>query len=206
MVNLSLDEFLARLASADPTPGGGSVAAVTGALAAGLGTMVCCLTIGKKKYAAWEAELRAVRERCETLRATLQEQIQADVDAFEQLAAAYRVPPGAPQREAVLQAALGPATEVPLRIAEAAAAVIDLVPVIVEKGSTLAVSDAGMAALLAAAALRSAALNVYINLRADADPHRAANHRARLEAALGDRVAAAEALYGVVAARLGGGT
>jgi len=87
---------------------------------------------------------------------------------------------------------------VPLQIAEKAAEVLDLVPEVIEKGSRVAVSDAGMAALLAETALRSAALNVWINLAADKDEARATAHRARLEAALAGRAGQAEALYTTV--------
>src|SRR3954462_15544418 len=82
--------FLDELASAAPAPGGGSIAALSGAMAAGLLTMVCDLTIGKKQYAEFDDEVRVLRKRSEALRAELQNLAQADVDVFNHLAAAYK--------------------------------------------------------------------------------------------------------------------
>jgi formiminotetrahydrofolate cyclodeaminase len=200
----SLSGFLAQLGSAAPTPGGGSVAALTGAQAAGLVAMVCHLTIGKKRYAEHEDELRRVLAAAEDLQEALTKLIEADILAYDELMASYRLPKEDPRRAAAIQAALVPAAGIPLQIAEAAAAVFDLVPTVIAKGSTLAVSDAGMAALLAAAAIRSGALNVLINLHAMEHPERAADYRRRLDAAVADRPQRAEALYQEVAARLGG--
>src|SRR3954470_22917268 len=84
--------FLDELASAAPAPGGGSVAALAGAMAAGLLTMVCDLTIGKPRYAEFEAEAQALRKRAEALRGELQDLAQADVDVFNNLSAAYKLP------------------------------------------------------------------------------------------------------------------
>lgn len=208
VVQTPLSDFLSRLASSEPTPGGGSVAALTGALSAGLAAMVCHLTIGKKKYAEHEAELTAVLARADSLRGTLTGLMTADIKAYEGLSAAYKLPKNddaeAAARSAAIQDALVDATDVPLQIAEASAAVLDLVPVVVEKGSVVAVSDAGMAALLAIAALRSAALNVLINIGSTKDEARAAAAQARLETALGERVAAGEAVYLEVVERLKG--
>ncbi len=204
MLELTLTDYLHRLASADPTPGGGSVAALCGALAGGLGAMVCRLTFGKPRYADVEAELQQVVVDLDELRVQLTGLVAEDARAYDELSAAYKVPKDDPGREAAIQAALVIATETPLRIAELAAQVVDLVPVVVAKGSKVAVSDAGMAALLSAAALRSAALNVLINVKATKDEARAAAARARLDAALAGRVERAEALYAEVVARVGG--
>lgn len=200
----SLDDFLARLGSAEPTPGGGSVSALTGALAAALGAMVCRLTIGKPRYAEHEAAMRAALADLDRLQAELTRLIDDDIAAYEQLAAAYRLPKEPPEpREAALREALQPATEVPLRIAEAAAEVLDGLPPVVRHGSKLACSDAGMAALLAAAAIRSAALNVWINLRGYPDAGAAVEYRRRLDAALGGRAERADELYTAVTERIG---
>lgn len=195
-MDLPLHEFVRRTASKDPTPGGGSVAALVGALGAALGAMVCHLTIGKPRYAEHEAELIATLAELDGLRARLLALMDADIAAYEQLSAAYKLPrePAEP-RAAALAAALGPATEVPLRIAEAAAATLDRVPTVIEKGSVVAVSDAGMAALLAAAALASAKLNVLINLGSNPDAEAVAGYRARLAAACDGRAEQAAALY-----------
>ncbi len=202
MLDVPLAVFLDRLASAAPTPGGGSVAALCGALSAALGSMVCNLTIGKPRYAEVEAAMAAALAELEYLQSDLADLMAADVAAYEQLSAAYKLPKESDAekaaRSAAIQHALGDATGVPLQIAEKAAEVLDLVPEVIEKGSRVAVSDAGMAALLAETALRSAALNVWINLAADKDEARATAHRARLEAALAGRAEQAEALYTTV--------
>lgn len=203
MLDQPVTDFLAKLGSAAPTPGGGSVAALTGAQAAALVAMVCHLTIGKKRYAEYEAELRATLARAEALQAELTELVAADMAAYEQLSAAYKLGKDVPARAEALAAALVPATEVPLAIAEASARVLDLVPTVVEKGSVVAVSDAGMAALLAAAAVRSGALNVLINLGSNTDAEAAAAYRARLDAVLGEPLARADALYAEVVKRIG---
>ena len=204
MLDLKLTDYLHRLASSEPTPGGGSVAALCGALAAALGAMVCRLTFGKPRYAEVEAELQQVTAYLDQYRAELAVLVSEDAKAYDGLSAAYKVPKDDPGREAAIQEALVLATETPLRIAELAAQVLDQVPVVVAKGSKVAVSDAGMAALLGAAALRSAALNVLINVQATKDPDRAAAAKARLDAALSGRVEASEALYAEVVARIGG--
>ena len=168
LLDMSVREFLDQLASSAPVPGGGSVAATTGAMAAGLITMVCALTLGKKKYAAVEGEMRSIHDRAEMLRDELQTLAAADAEAFRRLSAAYKLPREtsadiAIRRDAI-QAALRLATEVPLKIAHAAAAVLPLCQPAAQKGNSMAVSDVGVAALLAQAAVHSALYNVQINL------------------------------------------
>jgi formiminotetrahydrofolate cyclodeaminase len=163
-------QFLDQLASAAPAPGGGSIAALSGAMAAGLLTMVCDLTIGKKQYAEFEEEARVLRERSEALRAELQGLAQADVDVFNHLAAAYKLPrttdADAASRRAAIQKVTRAATEVPLRVARAATALLPLCAPLARHGNRSAVSDVGVAALLVQAAIPSALLNVEINLAA----------------------------------------
>lgn len=163
-----LNEFLDQLATKEPVPGGGSVAAISGAMAAGLISMVCSLTIGKKKYAEVEDDMRGLMDRAEALRHELQELAEADVDAFRRLSAAYKLPREtsadvAIRRDAIQQATRI-ATDVPLRTAQAAANIVPLCRPAAEKGNSAAISDVGVAALLAQAAVRSALLNVEINL------------------------------------------
>ena len=163
-----LGQFLDELASGAPTPGGGSVAALSGAMAAGLLTMVCDLTIGKKQYAEFEAEAQALRQRAETLRAELQALAQADVDVFDHLSAAYKLPrttdADAASRRAAIQQITRQATDVPLRVARAAIALLPLCAPLARHGNRSAVSDVGVAALLVQAAVPAALLNVDINL------------------------------------------
>jgi formiminotetrahydrofolate cyclodeaminase len=168
LLDRTVHQFLDELASGAPAPGGGSVAALTGAMAAGLLTMVCDLTIGKQAYAAFEDEARAIRARAEVLRAELQSLLQADVDVFTGLMAAYKLPRAtdadAASRRAAIQRATRAATEVPLRTARAVAALLPLCLPLARQGSRNAVSDVGVAAQLIRAAVPSALLNVDINL------------------------------------------
>ena len=118
MNDLSCAQFLAQLASKAPTPGGGGTAALAGAAGVALGNMVGCLTTGKKKYAAVEADIQALNARAEALRLELEALVQADADAFAPLAAAYGLPKDTPEqaahKAAVLEAALDGASAVPL--------------------------------------------------------------------------------------------
>ena len=163
-----VDEFLAQLASAAPTPGGGSVAALAGALAAGLGSMVCYLTLGKEKYQAVQDDINQLLAETEKRRLKLMSLIEQDVEAYGRMAASYKMPRATDAekqaRTATIQEAVRGATLVPLSIAETCAELIDLCPPLVEKGNVNAVSDMGVAVLLAEASLRSALLNVMINL------------------------------------------
>lgn len=161
--------FLDNLASAAPAPGGGTAAALAGAMAAGLVSMVCNLTIGKARYADVEAEMRDSLDRAEALRHELQQLGQADLEAFNRLSAAYKLPRTTDSdiaiRRDAIQSLLRRATEVPLRTARAAASILPLCPPVAERGNQAALSDVGVAAHLAHAAVRSALLNVDINLR-----------------------------------------
>ena len=168
-MDMAMWRFLDALASGAPTPGGGGAAAVAGAMAAALISMVCNLTLGRQRYAAVADEMQALLERAETVRNELQQLADDDVVAFTHLSAAYKLPRVtdadiATRRDAI-QAALHRATDVPLRTARAAAAVMPLCAPVAERGNQAAVSDVGVAALLAQAAVRSAVLNVDINLR-----------------------------------------
>jgi formiminotetrahydrofolate cyclodeaminase len=143
-------------------------------MAAALISMVCNLTLGRQRYADVAQEMQAVLDRSEALRAELQQLAEEDVVAFTRLSAAYKLPrvtdADTAMRRDAIQAALKRATDVPLRTARAAAAVLPLCPAVAERGNQAAVSDVGVAVLLAQAAVRSALLNVDINLRTLKDP------------------------------------
>lgn len=168
LIDQPLRVFLDDLASGTPTPGGGAVAALSGAMAAGLLTMVCDLTIGKKQYAEFEDEACKLRERAEGLRAELQKLAQADVDAFNRLMAAFKLPrttdADAASRRAAIQKVTRQATEVPLAVARACAALLPLCAPLARGGNRNAASDVGVAALMLRSAVPSALLNVEINL------------------------------------------
>ncbi len=203
----SVETFLADLASRAATPGGGSAAAVLGAMGAALSAMVCHLTIGKKKYASVEAELRGVLERADDLRLRLVAAIAEDVAAFDTVMAAYGLPKGTEAeqqaRHAAIQAALRDATDAPLACATLCREVIDLAAIVSEKGNTAVISDGGVAVLCAHAALRSSALNVYVNAKNIDDRAFAEARLAQLAALLGSAATRAESTYKSVVAALG---
>jgi formiminotetrahydrofolate cyclodeaminase len=185
LLDTTMGQFLDQLASKAPTPGGGSVAALTGAMAAGLITMVCDLTIGKKTYAEFEAEAKAIRERAEAARAELQRLGQEDISVFERLSAAYKLPKttdaDAATRRAAIQTVTKQATEVPLRMARVLVGLVPLCTPLARHGSRLAVSDVGVAAHLIKAAVPSALLNVDINLAVLEDQQFVRETRAHVE-------------------------
>ena len=199
MNDLSCAQFLAQLASKAPTPGGGGTAALVGAAGVALGNMVGCLTTGKKKYAAVEADIQALRLELEAL-------VQADADAFAPLAAAYGLPKDTPEqaahKAAVLEAALDGASAVPLQIMEKCAEGTVLAEQYAAKGSVLAVSDAGCAAVLCKAALQAASLNVFINTKLMTDRARAAALDARAGALLAEFVPRADEVFSAVSGKL----
>ncbi len=161
--------YLDALASSEPVPGGGSTAALAGSLAAGLVSMVCRLTIGKRRFREVEAALREVLDQAEALRQRMLNLMERDATAYAGVMQAYRLPNSSPEEQAsrqqAMQQALEEATLAPLEIAEGCAQILDLALPAAEAGNPWAVSDAGAAALLAEAALHAALLNVQINLR-----------------------------------------
>ena len=163
-----IEDFLVDLASSAPVPGGGSAAALTGAIGASLLSMVCNLTIGKEKYRDVDGEMREILASAESLRARLLDLLEADTQAYSGLAAAYKMPRATDEeqeaRNAAVQKAVAVATDVPLQIAERCADIVTLAVPTVAKGNVRAVSDVGVAVLNAQCALKSALLNVDINL------------------------------------------
>lgn len=186
----TIESYLDKLASAEPEPGGGSVAALVGALGAALVTMVTDLTLGKEKYAAVQEDMTAIREAAEKLRAELQELVSLDADAYAAVAAAMKLPKDdetqKAERARLLQAALKGAAGAPLKVAQAALEVARLSLPAAEKGNPNAVSDAGVAVLLADSAAQSAALNVKINLAWIEDADFNATAWAQVEAILSE--------------------
>jgi glutamate formiminotransferase/formiminotetrahydrofolate cyclodeaminase len=160
--------FIGSVASSDPVPGGGSVAAHAGALAAALTQMVAGLTIGKKKYAAVDAEMKEMGLSAVALGNKLAALVKLDADAYAKVSAAHKLPKepaaAAAQRSAAVTKALLEAAEVPLETARSCVEVAALAAAVAEKGNANAVTDAGVAALLAEAACRGAAYNVRVNV------------------------------------------
>ena len=193
MMEKSCRQFLEELAGKAPTPGGGGTAALVGAAGVALGSMVGCLTTGKKKYAAVEADIQALNAQADTLRRELEALVQADAEAFAPLP--KDTPEQAAHKAAVLEQALDAACAVPLRIMEKCAEGITLVEQYAAKGSVLAVSDAGCAAVLCKAALQSASLNVFINTKLMKDRVHAAALDAQADDLLDEFVPQADAVF-----------
>jgi formiminotetrahydrofolate cyclodeaminase len=180
-------EFLDEVSSAAPTPGGGSVAALAGSLAAALTTMVARLTIGKAKYAEHEARMRQAEREAELLRRELFDLVQEDARAYEGFRSASRLSQRTPEevslRERARVEAARNATLVPLRTAETCAKALAVALEVATYGNVNAVSDAGVAAWLARGGVEGAALNVRINLGDVAEQERA-GLESRIEEAL----------------------
>jgi glutamate formiminotransferase/formiminotetrahydrofolate cyclodeaminase len=166
----SVSGFLASVASSNPVPGGGSVAAHAGALAAALAQMVAGLTIGKKKYAAVDSEMKEAALKAVALGNQLTSLVKRDAEAYALVSEAYKLPKepadAAARRSETVTNALLKAAEVPLETVRAAVEVARLAVFVAENGNTNAVTDAGVAALLASAAARGAAYNVLVNVQA----------------------------------------
>lgn len=161
----SCRKFVEVLASSEPTPGGGGAAALVGAVGTALGNMVGSLTVGKKKYAAVEEEIVALKAKCDDLQKKLLDCVEKDAVGFEPLAKAYGIPKDNPDRDTILENATVAACAVPMEIMELCCEAIGYIAVFAEKGSRLAVSDAGCGAICCKAALQSASLNVFINTK-----------------------------------------
>jgi len=168
-----LDEFLEDLASSKPAPGGGSAAAVAGALAAALSSMVANLTIGKEQYKDVEGAFEGILEKAEVLRKEFLQAIGEDIEAYNKVMDAYGLPRETEEekkkRRETIQSALKGATEPPFKMAELAGDVLELSKECALSGNSHAVTDAGASAILAQAAARTALLNVDINLSSISD-------------------------------------
>ncbi len=174
----TLSGFVGSVAAPTPVPGGGSVAAHAGAVGAALAQMVAGLTIGKKKYAAVDTEMRELAVRAAALGNTLATLVDRDAEAYAGVAAAYKLPGDTPELDALKRAtvddSLLAAAVVPLETASACAEVAELALAVAERGNANAASDAGIAALLAEAGCVGASYNVRINVSGLGDPSRGA--------------------------------
>ena len=195
VTDLAVSDFSAQLASSQPTPGGGSAAALAGALGAGLVSMVCNFTVGREKYADVEEEMQGVLRRAEELRAELEAAIEDDVAAYGRYGEASKLPRETEEeqraRAAALDAALRESTLVPLGVAERCGELLELALRAAELGNRFLISDAAVGAELAAAGRASAELNVRLNLGGIDDAEFAGACRGRLDA-IGERVGGRE--------------
>ena len=161
--------FLDALASKAPTPGGGGASALAGALGAALCTMVGNYTVGKKKYADVEEDVKTLMVKAEDIRARLLAQVDADAAAFEPLSRAYAIPKDDPTRGEVMEQCLRDAAAAPMAILRLCCQAIDLHREMLDKGSVMMLSDVGTGVVLCRGALYGAALNVKVNTKSMAD-------------------------------------
>ena len=161
--------FLDALASKAPVPGGGGASALVGTLGTALCTMVGNYTVGKKKYAEVEEDVKALMAKAEDIRARLLALVDADAEAFEPLSKAYAIPKDDPNREAVMEQCLRDAAATPMEILRLSCQAIDLHREMLDKGSVMMLSDVGTGVIFCQSALYGAALNVRVNTKSMTD-------------------------------------
>ena len=163
----TIEEFLGELSPKAPVPGGGGASAIGGAIGNGLGQMVANLTIGKKKYAEYEEELKELLERMKELQRGFTDLADRDGEVFAPLAAAYRLPYETDlekqYKDQVMEASLLAASLIPMQIMETCMEMLAILSVLAEKGSRMAISDVGVGVQFIRASLTGAAMNVFIN-------------------------------------------
>ncbi len=166
--DLTIKDFLAETAANTPVPGGGSIAALNGALAASLAEMVANLTIGKKKYAEFEGQMKTIAVEAAAIRERFTAFIDDDSKAYERVFAAYKLPKETEEQIAArtfeIQESMKQAARVPMRVAEEMEAVMESIIYIAHKGNQNAVTDACVAMMAARTCVLGALLNVRINL------------------------------------------
>ena len=200
MTELSCEDFVEILAGKDPVPGGGGASALCGAIGTALGNMVGSLTLGKKKYADVEKEIIALNDGAKAIEAQLLTLVERDAEVFAPLAAAYRNP----EDKETMEACLLEATLIPMEIMKQCCRAIELLQAYSQKGSRMAISDAGAGAAILRGALSAASLNVFINTASMADKQKAAALNDETEAMLREYCALAEDIFQDVKTSLGG--
>lgn len=199
LAELKVNEFANILSSDAPAPGGGSTAALEGALGAALTAMVCGLTIGKKKYADSQELVKEAQSKAEALKVRLIDVMDRDTEAFDAVSAAYGMPKDSDvqktARSAAIQDALKRCTKTPMEMMELAAETLELTDSILGKSNASALSDLGVSALSLGAALRGAWLNVLINIGSLKDQAFAEEYRRKGEALLAKGLPLSEQIY-----------
>lgn len=202
---MSCEEFVDILASKEPAPGGGGASALVGAVGTALGNMVGSLTVGKKKYAAVQDDIIALKAKADALQKEFIELVAKDAEAFVPVSKAYGMPTETDEQKAekarVMEAALDIACGVPMTIMEKCCEAILLHKEFAAKGSALAISDVGCGVVCCKAALMGASLNVFINTKAMADREKAAALNKKAEDMLTTYTAMADEIYADVRAR-----
>ena len=203
-IDNTVKEFTEVLASPAPTPGGGGASALIGAIGIGLGDMVGELTVGKKKYADVEEEIRVLMAEAQSVREEFLRLIDADAEAFAPLAKAYGIPKDDPDRDRIMEEALRVGCSVPMDILRTCGRALDIIAVFAAKGSRLAVSDAGCGAVAVKAAMQAASLNVFINTKSMKDREYALALEREADALLAKYTAEADRIFDEVTAALRG--
>ena len=197
-----IGEWTDTLASKAPVPGGGGASALGGALGAALGQMVANLTVGKKRYAEVEEEMKESLEELGRLQEALLDLADQDAQVFAPLAAAYRMPTDTPgqkaEKEQVMEERLLAASLVPLAMMEKASRILEILEQLEEKGSRMAVSDVGVAVQFARTALTGAVMNVYINTKSMKNREKALELNEKANRLVEDGCRKADAVYGRV--------
>ena len=202
--SLTFVGFSDQLASKASTPGGGGASAAVGALSCALGQMVCNLTLGKQKYADVQDEIQQIVDALETERHAMLDFVDEDAEAFKPLAKAYSIPKDDPTYDEVMQAALKRACEPPVHIMEHVVTVIGYLERLAKIGSRMALSDVGVAATFARAALEGASLNVYINAASLTDRALADDMLGKVETMLAEAGAKAQGVFDSITEELKG--
>lgn len=198
--------YLERLASKEPVPGGGGTSALGGALGAALGQMVANLTVGKKKYAAWEEEMKGLLRKMGDLQERFLILSGKDEEVFAPLAEAYRLPADTEEEKSekarVMEERLLEASQVPMEIMEVSMEMLEILKVLEEKGSVVAVSDVGVGVQFIRTALTGAAMNVFINTKSMKNREKAEELNRRAEQMMEQGTRTADRLYEKVFSRL----
>ena len=197
-----INEFTEVLASKEAVPGGGGASALVGSIGIALGNMVGSLTTGKKKYADVEEDIQKLMAEGEGLRIELLSLMDKDAEAFAPLAKAYGIPKDDPSRDEVMEKALDVACQAPMDIMRTVCKALDVIKEFAAKGSTLAISDAGVGAVCCKAALQGASLNVFINTKSMKDRTKAEALEAEANTMLDKYCRLADEIYAVVVERI----
>ena len=202
LAEMTVTQFADVLASEAPAPGGGSTAALEGALGAALTAMVCRLTEGRKKYEEHQEFVLEVKEKATALQAQFLDVMDRDTEAFMVISNAYGMPKANDEekaaRSAAIQAGLVKSTETPMEMMELAAQTIALTESLLGRFNTASASDLGVGALSLRAAVQGAWLNVLINIGSLKDQELAESYRTKGQALVDQVVAGADRIYAEV--------
>ena len=197
--SMTIQEFLDVLSSKEPVPGGGGASALAGALGNALGQMVSNLTIGKKKYALVEDEIKELAERMKGIQGQFTALADQDAKVFAPLAKCYSLPSGTEEEKAykaeVMEARLLDASLVPMEIMEKAAEMLEIMDILADKGSRMAVSDVGVGVQFIRTALLGAVMNVYINTKSMKNREKAEEMNEKAERLIKEGTEAADRIY-----------